>query len=88
MSDYIFLAISGVKLNEKGRRVGDSHPRSRYSDHDVELILQLKAEGFSVRSIAKMMEMPFSTVGAICSGRARCQVPFVIKECKKKKEQS
>ena len=35
MSDKI------VKLNEKGRRIGDSHPKATLSDHEVDLLLEL-----------------------------------------------
>lgn len=35
MSDKI------VKLNEKGHRIGDSHPRAVLSDHEVDLLLEL-----------------------------------------------
>lgn len=30
-----------IKLNERGRRIGESHPRAILSDHEVELLLEL-----------------------------------------------
>lgn len=30
-----------IKTNERGRRIGDSHPRAVLSDHEVELLLDL-----------------------------------------------
>ena len=67
-----------IKRNEFGRRIGDSHPRSKYTDHEVELILQLRDVGMTIRKIAAQVEIPFSTVGAICSGRSRNQFPAKV----------
>lgn len=67
-----------IKRNEFGRRIGDSHPRSKYTDHEVELILQLRDVGMTIRKIAAQVEIPFSTVGAICSGRSRNQFPSKV----------
>ena len=33
-----------VKLNERGRRMGETHPRARLTDHEVGLIRELVAE--------------------------------------------
>lgn len=33
-----------VKINERGRRIGESHPRAVLSDHEVDLLLTLLAE--------------------------------------------
>ena len=33
-----------VKINEYGRRIGESHPRAVLSDHEIELLLELLAE--------------------------------------------
>jgi hypothetical protein len=30
-----------VKTNEAGRRIGDSHPRAKLSDHEIELLAEL-----------------------------------------------
>lgn len=67
-----------IKRNENNRRIGESHPRSKYTDHEVELILQLRDLGMTIRKIAKKMDVPFSTVGAICSGRSRNQYPSKV----------
>ena len=67
-----------IKRNEQGRRIGESHPRSKYTDREIELVLQLKDIGMTVRKIAAKMDMPFSTVGAICSGRSRNQFPSKV----------
>lgn len=33
-----------VKINEHGRRIGESHPRAVLSDHEVDLLMGLLAE--------------------------------------------
>lgn len=33
-----------VKINEHGRRIGDSHPRAVLSDHEADLLMGLLAE--------------------------------------------
>lgn len=30
-----------IKLNERGRRIGESHPKATLSDHEVDLLLEL-----------------------------------------------
>lgn len=36
--------MPAVKINEQGRRIGESHPRAVLSDHEVELLLELLAD--------------------------------------------
>lgn len=33
-----------VKINERGRRIGESHPRATLTDHEVDLLLVLLGE--------------------------------------------
>jgi len=54
---------------------GQSHPRAKYSDREVELIRQLHDEGLGYQRIAHKMEMPKGTVQDICSGRTRWYGP-------------
>ena len=62
-----------VAVNERGLRVGDSHQNAKYSNAEVDLVLQLRDDGFSYGKIVKMMEMPKSTVASIIKGCRRCQ---------------
>lgn len=41
-----------VQVNERGRRIGESHPRARLTDHEIDLIRELAEEGMSYREIA------------------------------------
>lgn len=44
-----------IKTNERGRRIGESHPRAVLSDHEVELLLELLDERRDV--IDRLQEM-------------------------------
>lgn len=42
-----------AKRNENGYRIGDSHHNARLTDHEIELMRQLRAEGMKVRELAR-----------------------------------
>ncbi|TAN29576.1 MAG: hypothetical protein EPN31_06210 [Castellaniella sp.] len=65
-----------VALNEHGLPIGEDHPKARYTNHEVDLVLALRDQGASYGEIARKMDMPKATVQAICNGRARCQTPY------------
>lgn len=69
-----------VQLNERGNRVGQSNPMAEVPDHDVDLCLQLRAEGYSLGWLATKFEVAKSTVQDWCSGRRRGQAPARVKE--------
>ena len=64
-------------VNEAGRRIGEGHPRARYSDSTVEQILRANEAGVSSQSISLVLGMPASTVRSIVNGQARRQEPTV-----------
>lgn len=69
-----------VQLNERGNRIGQSNPMAEVSDHDVDLCVQLRAEGYSLSWLAGKFEVAKSTVQDWCSGRRRGQAPVRVKE--------
>lgn len=69
-----------VKLNERGNRIGESNPMAEASDHDVDLCLQLRAEGFSLGWLAKKFEVSKSCVAWWCNGGRRGQAAHRVKE--------
>lgn len=69
-----------VYLNERGNRVGESNPMAEVSDHEVELALQLREEGFSLADIARKFDVAKSTVQWWVNGGRRGQVPSRVKE--------
>ncbi len=62
-------------VNEGNLRIGEDHPRARYTNTEIDLVLKLRGQGDSYGEIARKMDMPKATVQAICNGRSRCQVP-------------
>ncbi|OJU90985.1 MAG: hypothetical protein BGO13_08640 [Burkholderiales bacterium 66-5] len=59
--------------NSRGWRIGQDHPRAKYTDREAELVLELAEQGWGSRRIANTMEMPRRTVRDILSGRTRAQ---------------
>jgi len=64
-----------IERNSAGRRIGESHPRTKYADSAVHGIRALAAEGVTLKAIASILEMPYPTVRSIVSGRTRSQTP-------------
>ena len=73
-----------VAVNEHGRRIGESHPRAKLTDHEVDLIRELAEQGLTHEQIARKFElsdkpapcasMPKRTVGGAYVGRiVRCE---------------
>lgn len=62
-----------VAVNERGVRVGETHPRAVVSDHDIGLMLELREEGFSYGWLAKKFEISKKQCWRICTGQQRAQ---------------
>ena len=76
-----------ISYNEHGRRIGESNPKARLTDHEVDLIRELYEERtpdgarrYSFGQIALKTRQPKSTVSDICYGRRRAQIPARVKE--------
>ena len=65
-----------VAVDEHNNRIGEDHPRAKLTDHDVELIRQLREEfGLAHSEIAVKFEIAKSTVVAICQYQRRATTP-------------
>jgi DNA-binding NarL/FixJ family response regulator len=62
-----------VALNENGRRIGESHPRAKLLDHEVDQVLALLESGLSYAQVAAKMDVSKSCVAHIATGRRRGQ---------------
>lgn len=60
-----------IQFNDQGRRIGETHHKAVLSDHEVQLLLELREEGKSLRWLSDKFEIPKVTVKSICSGRTR-----------------
>jgi hypothetical protein len=68
-----------VAVNEKGQRIGEDHPRAVLTDHEVDLLLELKAEGYSLAWLAAKFEISRVHAWRIVTGRKRAQTPARFK---------
>ena len=64
-----------VAVNERGQRIGETHPQAKYSNGEVSLLLSLRDQRLTYSQIAQACGIPKSTVAHICRGARRCQTP-------------
>lgn len=62
-----------IAYNLEGRRVGQYHPRAKFTDNEVQTVIDLKEEGYSITQISSIMEISKSTVSRWVSGASRGQ---------------
>lgn len=77
--------VKRIAVNERGYRIGTSHPKCKLSDAVIELILELRDAGLSYQAIADKFDDPDepsvskSMVYQVCQGLKRSQVVARIK---------
>ena len=64
-----------LAVNDRGQRIGESHPRAVLTDHEVGLLQDLRDEGYSYSRLAKMFEVSKGAVAKILTGQRRCHTP-------------
>jgi hypothetical protein len=76
-----------VTYNERGNRIGESNPRAKLTDHEVDLLREMRDERkpdgshrYSLGFLALRFKQPKSTVQDICSGRRRAQTVAQVRE--------
>lgn len=62
-----------IALNESGRRIGESHPRAKLLDYEVEQVLELLGAGLSYAEVARKFDVSKSCIAHIAAARRRCQ---------------
>lgn len=69
-----------VGVNEKGLRVGEDHQHAQLTDHDVELMRQLREqEGIGYKRLAVMFDSHVRTVRDIVNYKRRITTPTAWK---------
>lgn len=63
-----------VERNDRNQPVGQSHHWARWTDAEVRWVLQLHEGGMSYTRISEKLDMPRSTVAAICRGEIRPRI--------------
>jgi len=64
-----------IAVNERGMPIGESHPGAVLSNHEVDLLLELRDEGYSYSWLSAKFEISKGAVAKICTGQRRCQSP-------------
>lgn len=62
-------------MNEHGRPIGEGHHNAKLLDWEVEVLLELRDEGWGYKRLAKHFDVSTRSVRAYCSGKNRCQIP-------------
>ncbi len=62
-----------VAVNDQGRRIGEDHPNAKYLDDDVERARAFRSEGYTLRAISHMLDMPIRTIRGYLDGSRRAQ---------------
>lgn len=61
-----------VAVNEQGMRIGESHPNADLTDHEVDLIRELREkDGMGYAQLAAKFEVSKSTIQMICTYQRR-----------------
>lgn len=68
----LFMSIC-IAVNDAGRAIGEDHVNAKYTDQDVERVRLFRAEGFTLREISQMMDMPVRTIRGYLDGSRRNQ---------------
>lgn len=55
-----------IMRSPSGHRCGESHPRAKLTNADVDLVRALHDEGLGYKRIAEKFEAPKSTIRDIC----------------------
>ena len=63
-----------IRVNERGIRIGESHPNARLKDTEVEELRCDRDRGLSLGQLALKWGLSKSGVKAICDGRSRGQI--------------
>ncbi len=63
-----------IQIGEYGKRVGESHGRAKLTDHEIDLVRQLKEQGMPATEIAEKMEISKRYVYKLANYERRASV--------------
>jgi len=80
---FVKLMVIDMKIvgvNELGRRVGEDHQHAKLTNHDVDLIRQLREESdLSYKELAAKFDVSKGTIADVIKCRRRAQYPINFK---------
>ncbi len=66
--------MTKVRVNERGLRIGESHPNAKLKDSEIDQLLADRERGLSLAMLATKYGLSKSGVKAIVDGRNRGQI--------------
>lgn len=72
-----------ICVNEIGRAIGEDSCRAKYTNEEVEAVIRLHEEGYTLRGIASLMDMPVRTIRGYIDGSRRGQQPYAWRTIRK-----
>lgn len=79
--------MADVRINERGRRIGESHHRAVLTDAQIEQLLAQRKEGLSLAVLARKWGISKSGVKGIVDGSRRGQVGPKVARSPSQREQ-
>lgn len=76
-----------VALNERGRVIGENHPRAKLLNAEVDQVMDLLDDGYSLGAVAAKMGVSKSCIQKIKDGTRRCQTPERLVEVSMKENE-
>ena len=74
-----------LPYSEDGRIVGEAHPKARLTNHQVDLIRELREEHrMTYNELALMFSMPKATIAYICRYQRRVTTAMHYRPAKKR----
>lgn len=64
-----------IAVNDYNRAIGEDHVLAKYTNAEVDAVIELREEGYSLAKIARMTEIPIRTIRGYLDGTRRCQQP-------------
>lgn len=73
-----------VSIGDSGRPVGESAPNAKYTDAEIDMVFELRNQGYFYREISEMMDMPVRTIRTVLDGSRRNKHVVGWKKLKRK----
>jgi predicted DNA-binding protein (UPF0251 family) len=64
-----------IGVTKCNRRMGEDHPNAKLTNHEVDLVFELRELGMSYQAIASRMEVSKSQIRNILTGKRRAKLP-------------
>ena len=69
--------MEAIQLNDRGARIGESHPKAHFTDEQITRIRDLREDyELTYDQLAYLFQCHRSTIASICQYRTRAQTPF------------